>query len=506
MHAWKRLTAGRSPQVIRGLAASTLAVGLGIAGVAIAPSAQAGGAGEWTQISDFPTTTRYPQGQNIDEPTTGRIGNNLQVLWRGQLSPDRTSYYTAVVGLDGATTTPAREIISNWVALISNPRLIRVNGQQFLAFSGLQSTTTGAPYTSGAEYAATSADGLTWSVSAGALSATTSAYVGVGNDAVDYNGTPVWVGDPGTSSGVNWHVGLSQVDPAPSGSDSTYRLAGCCAYNSAAAKDQVTGAVYTAFYSNSSTPGENGIWTGQILPNQGTFTRAAGSATNYNGTDSSIEPGQRVAMVARNGGGVYVAYKLGYPDVTGIRIMNVATGATLDVPGSAGASRISLSAGTGGRLWVAWTAGGVVKTSHTNTAVTAVGAVGNQGAPAGSQAIWKVAANSAAFSPELADENVDLVATSGSPDGQVNVWHTQALRTLGIEAQSRVARNGTINVVVTDAGEPVAGARVKIAGDSATTDSQGRARLQAPGRNRLYSITALKSGFAQGKAPIRVGG
>ena len=211
-------------------------------------------------------------------------------------------------------------------------------------------------------------------------------------------------------------------------------------------------------------------------------------------------------MVARNGGGVYVAYKLGYPDVTGIRIMNVATGATLDVPGSAGASRISLSAGTGGRLWIAWTAGGVVKTSHTNTAVTAVGAVGNQGAPAGSQAIWKVTANSAAFSPELADENVDLVATSGSADGQVNVWHTQALRTLGIQAQARVARNGTINVVVTDAGDPVAGVRVKIAGDTATTDAQGRARLQAPGRSRTYSITATKSGFAQGKAPIRVGG
>jgi len=41
---------------------------------------------------------------------------------------------------------------------------------------------------------------------------------------------------------------------------------------------------------------------------------------------------------------------------------------------------------------------------------------------------------------------------------------------------------------------------------AATTDGQGRARLQAPSRNRLYSITAIKGGFAQGKAPIRVGG
>ncbi len=503
MNLLKRRALGR---LQRGVALGAVATTMVAGALTLAPTAQAGGAGDWTQLSNFPTSTRYPQGQNIDEPTTGRIGNQLQVIWKAQTSPELTAYYTAVVGLDGATVTPAREILSNWVSLIGNPRLIRVNGQQFLAFSGLQSTTTGAPNTSGAEYAATSQDGLTWAVSPGALSSSTSAYVGVGNDAVDYNGSPVWVGNAGTTSGLNWHVGVAQTDPAPIGTDSTYRLAGCCGYNAATAKDQSTGAVYAAFYSNSSAPGENGIWTGQILPNQGPFTRAAGSATDYNGTVSSIEPGQRVAMVARNGGGVYVAYKLGYPDVTGIRILNVASGATLDVPNSAGASRISLSAGTGGRLWVAWTSGGAVKTAHTNTAVTVVGAVGDLGAPTGSQALWKVAANSAAFSPELADENVDIVATSGSADGQVNVWHAQALRTLGLEAPARVGRNGSINVIVTDAGEPVGGVRVKVAGDSATTDSSGRARLQAPPRNRTYTITALKNGYGTGKTRIRVGG
>jgi len=473
--------------------------------MATATGAQAGGYGDWTQLSSFPTSSRYPQGQNIDEPTVRRIGNQLQVVWRGQVSPDRSAYYPALVGLDGSTVAPGREIITNWVQLTSNPKLIRVNGQQFLAFSGLQTQTTGAPYTSGAEFAATSPDGLSWTVSPGALSATTTAYVGVGNDAVEDNGAPVWVGNPGTSSGINWHVGLSQGDPAPAGSDGTYRLAGCCAYQAATAKDQATGAIYAAFYSNSTTPGENGIWTGQILPSQGAFSRAAGSMTNYNGTESSIEPGQRVAMVARNGGGVFVAYKVGYPDVTGIRILNVATGATLDVPRSAGARAISLAAGTGGRLWISWTAGGAVKTAHTNTAVTVVGAVGNQGAPAGSESLWKLAANSIAFSPELTEgENVDLVATSGTGDGQVNVWHTQALRTLGVDAPERVGRRGTISVVVTDAGEPVAGARVKIAGDTATTDRDGRAELRAPSRARPYSITAARAGFAQGKTTIRV--
>ena len=40
-------------------------------------------------------------------------------------------------------------------------------------------------------------------------------------------------------------------------------------------------------------------------------------------------------MVGRPGGGVYVAYVVGYPTARFIRVLNVVTGATLDVPGSA---------------------------------------------------------------------------------------------------------------------------------------------------------------------------
>lgn len=485
----------------------TVLLAIGTAGLMAvlgsAPLAHAGSSADWTQLSAFPDGGGYPKGKNTDEPTVGRLGSNLQVIWRGQVSPELTSYYTAILTPTGTTATSSREVISNWATLIGNPRLIRVGGQQFLAFSGLQSTNANAPFTTGAELAATSLDGLTWSVNAGSLSATMNAYVGTGNDAVDSAGTPVWVGNSGTSNGLTWHVGLSPTEPAPTGSDASHLLAGCCAYQAAAARDQATGVVYAAFFSNSGAPGEIGIWTGQILPSPAGFTRAPGSATDPGGGEQALEPGQRVAMVARTGGGVYAAYKLGYPIVTGIRILNVSTGATLDVPGSAGASRIALAAGAGGRLWIAWTAKGVLKVAHTNPDVTVAGAAGALGAPKGSEAIWKVVADSSGLASP--SESLDVVVTAQSASGQVNVWHAQALRTLSVTAPSQVAKGGTITVKVTDAGQPVPGAKVKVTGDSATTDSSGTATLRAPARSRAYTVTAQRSGFNKGSTRIKVG-
>ena len=76
--------------------------------------------------------------------------------------------------------------------------------------------------------------------------------LGVLGDAVDNAGTPVWVGNAGSTTGIRWHVGTSPSDPAPAGSDQSYNLSGCCAYNAAAARDSASGVVYAAFYSNSS--------------------------------------------------------------------------------------------------------------------------------------------------------------------------------------------------------------------------------------------------------------
>ena len=125
--------------------------------------------------------------------------------------------------------------------------------------------------------------------------------------------------------------------------------------------------------------------SGQILP--ASCRLAAGTRTrprSGDGKADSSDPSQKVAMVGRPGGGVYVAYVVGYPTARFIRVLNVVTGATLDVPGSANADAVAMSAEPDGRLWLTWEQGDKVKAVHTNARRDAVSGRSARGArPAG---------------------------------------------------------------------------------------------------------------------------
>lgn len=463
--------------------------------LAAAPAAFAAD-GKWTQLSSFTNANKYPSMSSIDEPTIARFGGSVQVLWSAENSSSAQSYWTAQLDGAGKVTMPATVAFGGWSAIARNPALISLNGQRFLGFNGLQSTTTGAPYTSGAAYYATSGDGKTWALGPGSLSATQSAYASYSNDVVDNAGTPVWIGSASSTSGINWHVGISPSDPAPEGSDGEFRLGGCCAYDGAGARDAATGAVWAAFYSNSSASSEQGIQAGQIVPYAGGFTQAPGSVSVENGAASSLPPDQRVAMAARAGGGVYVAYSMGYPNVKSIRIWQVGTGNTLDVPGSANAEAISLAAGPDGRLWVTWSAKDRIKAAHTNAAVTKVGAVGSWGAPKGTATIWATATSAEAGGLD--------VAISSEARSAVNVWHAHLTRTLSVDGPRTAGRGSSVTFTVTDAGDPVAGARVSFGGRTATTNGQGKATLRAPGGTGGAGVRAAKSGYNTGATAVRV--
>lgn len=454
--------------------------------------------GDWTQLSQFPNGTAYPHGVNIDQPTIARFGAEVAVVWPGQVTSSSESYFAAILDDAGRVTSPSQVILANWATLTENPALIALGSQRFLAFSGLQTANTGAPYTTGAEYSTTSADGRSWTMVPGSMSSTTSAYAAYGNAVVDAAGTPVWIGNPGSTTGINWHVGLSASDPAPAGSDGTYRLSGCCAYGSAGARDAATGAVWAAFYSNSSAPAEQGIQVGQILPAVGAFTQAPGSVVVQGGTTNSLDPDQRVAMTSRPGGGVFVAYKVGYPTTSTIRILKVGTNATMDVAGSAGAKSISLSAGSDGRLWVAWLSANRLHAAHSNSAATAMGATGSWGAPRGSTSLWKTALSAGAGT-------ADAVVTASGAGNQVNTWNTVITRTLSVHSSSAsTPRRHSVRFTVSDAGDPVAGARVTFGGDSGTTNASGRVTLTAPSSTGRVHATATKPGFHLGTTVVRV--
>lgn len=401
-----------------------LAVGIALTlGLAIAPLAgpsPAAGAGDWSRLSA--TGGGYPRISNIDEPTLGRLGTGLQVVWPVQTSPSTAAYQTSIVSAAGQTTLGATPILSGWADLIADPRLITVGGVQFLAFSGLRSTDSADPYASGAEYFATSADGRTWELAVGSLSESTSAYADYGNDAVDNAGTPVWVGNPGTVTGIRWQSGTTPAIPSPAGTGGSISLAGCCAYNAAAARDNATGAVVAAFYSNSNDPAEQGIQAGQILPSPAAFAQAPGSVTSAGTGADSLSPDQRIAMVSRPGGGVLVAYKVGYPTTSRIRVWQVGTSRQFDLPGSSGAGRIAMAAEPGGQVWVAWIAGSKLKAARINASGVVPRSTITWTGPPGASTLWKIGASSGAL------KRLDVVVTASGAGGGINVWHRQATR------------------------------------------------------------------------------
>jgi hypothetical protein len=396
------------------------AVGLALLTLAV-PSPAIADVGSWTRLSAT-AGGGYPTIANIDEPTLGRLGPDLQVVWPVQTSTSTAEYQQAIVSREGRATLRATPILTGWAELTSDPRLITVGGTQFLAFSGLRSTDSSDPFAAGAEYFLTSADGRTWELGQGSLSESTSAYADYGNDAVDSAGTPVWVGNPGTVTGIRWQSGTSPTIPSPTGAGGSFSLTGCCAYSAAAARDDSKGAVIAAFYSNSNDGAEQGIQVGQILPAPGAFSQAPGSVTTSGGSADSLSPDQRVAMVSRPGGGVLVAYKVGYPTTSRIRVWQAGTARQFDIPGSSGARRISMAAEPGGQVWVTWIAGNRVKSARLNaTGVVPRSTISWAGPPQAST-VWKVGTSSGSA------KRLDVVITASGAGGSINVWHRQALR------------------------------------------------------------------------------
>ena len=454
-------------------------------------SAAAAAPGDWTQVSQTSSASAYPEIGNIAEPTMARFGGTLQVLWPQKASTSAEGYATALIDANGRVTTGPAPVFGDWSAVTKNPTLISLGGQRFLSFSGLN------PGRSGAQYFATSGDGLSWSVSPGSMSETQSAYAAYGSDAIDNAGTPVWVGNAGSTSGIRWHVGTSDTNPAPAGTDQQYSLGGCCAYNAAAARDDATGVVYAAFFSNSSATTEKGIQVGRILPAPAAFSQAPGSVTtNEYGTNAS-DPDQQVAMATRAGGGVYVAYKMGYPSPKQIRILRVDTGATLDFPVSGNVRSISMGADPAGRIWVVWNQNNQMRAVHTNRAGTQLGSIGSWGGPRGTSTMWKTATAGS-------DGGADVVVTA-TTQSAINVWHTQILRTLSVTADpGSVRRSGRVEFRVTDAGDPVAGATVRFGSRTGRTDAAGTVTIQAPGSRAAVRVKVGKAGYNSNSATVRV--
>ena len=203
----------------------------------------------------------------------------------------------------------------------------------------------------------------------------------------------------------------------------------------------------------------------------------------------------RVGITGRIGApGVFIAYTQGTnPFLADPTVFRVDTGKATKLTKKDG-EQISIAAAPAGRLWVFWKDGGTVFARRSNKAATKFGATRSIRAPGGSATSIFSLAGEGSRGP------LDLLALADPSSGPLANYHQRILPGLTLNATHK---NGKTAFKVTDAGAPVAGAKVKVKGDGTKkTGKSGTVTFSLPkGRHRA---TASKKGYAPGTASARV--
>lgn len=477
-----------------GLAAAAVTPATG-AGVATAgderPAAQArAGGGGWRTVSTGQVDT-------LSEITAQRTADGVLHTVYVQDVGTSDSYEHSTIATSGSVLGHSN-VLGTWGALVHNPELLTTgSGGLRLVFSGLQDTDTANFYSHGYAYDTISdASGGAWGLQPHALTKFGAAYSGYGIGATTLsNGTPVTAGT--LNSTISYRVGdiattdQGTVSSAPE--DGGYTSPSCCLYDTQLVSSGDT--VWMGWYANGSSEDTNGVFVQQVYPSAGPVLKAPGSSVG----GDSLSTDQAVAMVARPGGGVVLAYKLGYPTTTAIGLWQVGTSKVVKVAGSKGADLVSLAAGSTGRMWLAWSTDSneayALRTAPTGFGL---GAVQSIGAPSRSSQIWAI----------TVDASLNQGTVLVNDTTARTVYSRQVLPGLSLRAKPgkvRAGRATDVTATVTDAGAGVAGVKVKGGGDSCSTKASGRCTLTIKaGKPGKVSLKATANGYGYAKKTLKI--
>jgi hypothetical protein len=447
----------------------TLVTLVSLLAVPSALSAPVGPPGSWTRITD--KTDR-----NIDEVGLARTSDGvLHVLWR-RLAASREEGIWHTPVSKGGKVGSASVVLAGLLAADNPDVVVMPDGRLRTFFLGLDGTLAG----TGVLAASAPASGVGWTREGVRVSARRGALDSVGAG-LAADGAPVFAYN--MTSVLAVHFGL---DPAVADVDLQPDTR-CCDYSPDVATDAKTGETAVAWFSNADT--REGIWARRIAPRVGPRQRAPGSVVGGDavGTD------QRTPITHRLGApGVYVAYGGGYPTSKRVLLWRVGAARPMLVGTSADVEDVHVSPGPEGRLWVAWHDGQNAKrifAVRTNKAATRVGPIVRVAPPKATSAIWKLNGQGS-LGP------LDLLASVSTP-GSLATWHTQVLPKLTLRA---IAGKAAVTFVVADAGDPVAGAAVKVGGKTLVTGADGRATTAlAAGPHKA---TASKPGYSPATASM----
>ena len=444
-------------------------------------AAQAAG---WVQVT--------AKGSSIDEVGLLRTADGkLHAAWHRAVTPETEDLLDTTLSPSGKLLGTAT-IQSGW-AEIANPALVQGPEGLRAFWGGIRTTDTAEPNQE--LNTALSVDGgATWGLQTGSVVPIgAQAYGSPVAAATLPDGTPLeaWAGTLGT-----WvHAGL--VPDAPN-NDFQAPL-GTYGYDTGLATD-AAGRAVLAWYSNAT--GHLGVYAQDVAADGS----PVGSAVNMPGT-ANMQVGQlgRTQIVARAGGGFYVAYATGYPTQKRIRVWKVGAAAAPIVARTPRGSYATVAADDNGRLWVAWVDddGGDphVLARRSNPSGRVFGETVNAGRAGKAFQVYHLDASAT-------DGALDILARfSVGTTSDAATFHTRVLPGLTLKSSRlRIPGDTTTPVTFTvlDAGQPVKGARVRAAGESDTTNASGKVTLDLSPATRVVTARASSTGYEGADQEIKV--
>lgn len=473
----------------------SVVVAVGLTG---APSAVAGTPGHWTRITD-------PTSSNIDEVSLARTGDGvLHAAW-SRPTPSNPGagrdLVTLPISAAGSAGTPV-VVQSNWASM-ENPSLVATGGEGLELFVGGMRSTNFDETNANLSLLTSSDGGNTWALYPFDLTRTGAAYSSNVAAALGSGGNPfeTW----GSSSCLCVHDGVSQM---ASNNDFQQGL-GDFGYEPGMAFDATTGQLYVAWYSNGT--GHSGVYAAPV--DQSTGGLAAPQVQMPGTSDLTDGPfSGRTQIVARPGGGLYVAYEAGYPSHAHVLLWHIGSAkSSLLGRANGDVTSVGVAATPTGRLWVFWSARSASGAPLVYARRSDLHA-GNWGAtvavkpPPGASTSWNLVGNGQT-------SVLDLVGSFSVGSGNaIASWHTQVLPGLSLSAspgrlRARSSRAQKVGFYVSDAGAAVSGARIQLGNAHGTTNGKGKVTLTiGPYQRRGFrTVTATAHGYtgASLSMPVR---
>lgn len=477
-----------SASAVAVLCVSTTAAVVGTAGQAAA-----------TTVKKAPVWTQLSNGKGINnsyQPSVVRFGSRLLVVWT-----QGGAVKARVLASNAKTIGAVSPVVSGWASITPDPYALTLAGVPTVVFSGSHDDLTPDPLNGPVLYAQ-SATGAAWAQGPGSLTHDVDTSNGYGLGAVDDGtGQPVVTAAGSSTNHLTVHHGIDLTAVPAAALDNEIRNLGQT-LDVSVARDRVTGDTFAAYYSGLSDA-TMGVHAIQVYPGtSGPSGAAPLSVVQYAGTPISSDPSQNIALAARIGGGVWAAYRSGYPDPHKLVLWNLKTGATLVLNRPAAEVQyVSLSAAPGGRLWVSWVEGHTVLATRTNPSVTKFGVVRAVTAPGGYSPTRT--AGDGGLGPLDAVVNVSV---NGSPSQMYSARILEGLRVGVTPAKVSYATGGTVAARVTDAGVPVPNVFVKVGGVVKKTNANGKVSfaIAAHAAKGAHPVTAYGTGWWPGATAFKV--